>query len=171
MNFAIHMNLVHLNSPGSSAYKWSEGRWRQGNRSLGHHKTHKHTLNCHAQRYREKFRVYNEPKYVCLSTWTKPVQKQWEHVNSTEEDSQSDLEMNPGPSCCEVTVLTHQRNFNSCTFFVSGGNSSTLVFWWELHQQRQINNNKKKQITKGQNTLHYWLCTFCLLFRQLSCRE
>ena len=37
-------------------------------------------------------------------TRSKPTETQGEHANSTQKHP--DLDPNPGPSCCEVTVLT-----------------------------------------------------------------
>ena len=59
-----------------------------------------------------QFRVTNwpNPQYACFltvggsqSTQRKPRQTQGEHANSTEKHP--DPGLNPGPSCCEATVL------------------------------------------------------------------
>ena len=60
------------------------------------------------------------------STWRKPTQAQGEHTNSTQKHP--DPESNPGPSCCEVTVLTTVHQGFNLPFNFPKSKGTFMVF-------------------------------------------
>ncbi|XP_060775535.1 SLIT-ROBO Rho GTPase-activating protein 3 isoform X2 [Neoarius graeffei] len=52
------------------------------------------------------------------STWRKPTRTRGEHANSAQKGPHRPLGLNPGPSCCEATVLTTTPPCRPCCIYL-----------------------------------------------------